>query len=90
MSQKPKTNKKTKNKKNKGPKEEPEPNDELMLDDGETLEKKRKQLREQLVQAKIDRNMLQLENDMIKDFYTNTRDEIKELDARVKNFDSDM
>ncbi len=45
-------------KKKKGAKDEVEPDDELMKDDGETLEKKRDQFKEQLVQAKIDRNML--------------------------------
>ena len=79
-----------KKKKKKGAKDEVEPDDELMKDDGETLEKKRDQFKEQLVQAKIDRNMLQMEKDMIHDFYHNTRAEIKELEARVKNFDTDM
>lgn len=36
-------------KKKKGAKDEVEPNDELMQDDGETLEKKRDQFKEQLV-----------------------------------------
>jgi len=31
-----------------------------------------------------------MEKDMIHDFYLNTRAEIKELEARVKNFDTDM
>ena len=31
-----------------------------------------------------------MEKDMVHDFYHNTRSEIKELDARVKNFDTDM
>ena len=34
--------------------------------------------------------MLQMEKDMISDFYSNTREEIKELAARIKNFDTDM
>jgi hypothetical protein len=34
--------------------------------------------------------MLQMEKDMIHDFYYNTRAEIKELEARVKNFDTEM
>ena len=31
-----------------------------------------------------------MEKDMIHDFYHNTRSEIKELEARIKNFDTDM
>ena len=31
-----------------------------------------------------------MEKDMIHDFYHNTRAEIKELEAKVKNFDTDM
>jgi len=34
--------------------------------------------------------MLQMEKDMIHDFYHNTRAEIKELEARIKNYDTDM
>lgn len=34
--------------------------------------------------------MLQIEKDMIHDFYHNTREEIKELDARVTNYDTKM
>jgi len=34
--------------------------------------------------------MLQIEKDMIHDFYHNTREEIKELDARIFNFDTKM
>ena len=33
--------------------------------------------------------MLQMEKDMIYDFYQNTRAEIKELDARIMNLDTD-
>lgn len=47
-------------------------------------------LKEKLVDAKIKRNMLQMEKDMVHDFYHNTRAEIKEIDARIKNFDTDM
>ena len=31
-----------------------------------------------------------MEKDMIHDFYHNTRAEIKEIEAKIKNFDSDM
>ena len=34
--------------------------------------------------------MLQIEKDMIHDFYHNTREEIKELDSKVLNFDTTM
>jgi dihydroxyacetone kinase len=34
--------------------------------------------------------MLQMEKDMIHDFYHNTRADIKELEARIKNLDTDM
>ena len=58
--------------------------------DGESLEKNVITLKEKLVDAKLKRNMLQMEKDMIHDFYHNTRAEIKELEARIKNFDTDM
>ena len=77
-------------KKGKKPKEEPEPEDDYRKMDGETLEKNMASLKEKLVDAKIKRNMLQMEKDMIHDFYHNTRSEIKEIEARIKNFDSDM
>ena len=34
--------------------------------------------------------MLQIEKDMIHDFYHNTREEIKELEARISNYDTLM
>ena len=79
-----------KGKKKKGAKEEPEPDDEYMKMDGESLEKNVITLKEKLVDAKLKRNMLQMEKDMIHYFYHNTRAEIKELEARIKNFDTDM
>jgi len=57
---------------------------------GEQLEINIANLKERLQDVKIRRNMLQIEKDMIHDFYHNTREEIKELDARVTNFDTDM
>jgi chromosome segregation ATPase len=77
-------------KKGKKPKEEPEPDDDYMKMDGETLDKNMSTLKDKLAEAKIRRNMLQMEKDMIHDFYHNTRSEIKELEARIKNFDTDM
>ena len=82
--------KKGKGKKGKKPKEEPEPDDDYMKMDGETLDKNMSSLKDKLAEAKIRRNMLQMEKDMIHDFYHNTRSEIKELEARIKNFDTDM
>jgi len=38
----------------------------------------------------MQRNTLQIEKDMIHDFYQNTREEIKELEAQIKNFDTMM
>ena len=34
--------------------------------------------------------MLQIEKNMIHDFYHNTREEIKELEASIRNFDTKM
>lgn len=77
-------------KKKKGPKEEPEPDDRFMTMGGEELEITRANLRERLQEAKINRNILQIEKDMIHDFYNNTREEIKELEAEILNFDTQM
>ena len=57
---------------------------------GEELEALVLSMREKLGNAKMQRNTLQVENDMIHDFYSNTRDEIKDLSAQVRNFDSQM
>lgn len=82
--------KKGKGKKKKGAKDDKEPEDDYMQMDGETLEKNMATLKEKLEDARIKRNMLQMEKDMIHDFYHNTRSEIKELEARIKNYDTDM
>jgi predicted nuclease with TOPRIM domain len=81
---------KKKGKKKKGAKEEPEPEDEYMKMDGSTLEKTMAALKEKLADAKVKRNLIQIEKDMIHDFYHNTRAEIKETEAEIKNFDTDM
>lgn len=47
-----------KGKKKKGAREEPEPDDEYMKMDGESLEKNVITLKEKLVDAKLKRNML--------------------------------
>jgi hypothetical protein len=72
---------KKKGKKGKKNKEEKEPEDHYMLMKGDQLEITIANLKEKLQDAKIKRNMLQIEKDMIHDFYHNTREEIKELDA---------
>ena len=35
-------------------------------------------------------NLIQIEKDMIHDFYHNTRSEIKETEAEIKNYDTEM
>lgn len=82
--------KKGKGKKGKKGKEEEEPKDEYMEMDGSRLEKTLAMLKEKWTESKVYRNMLQIEKDMIHDFYHNTRTEIKELDAEIKNFDTKM
>lgn len=77
-------------KKKKGAKEEPEPQDEYMKMDGATLERTMAALKERLEEAKVKRNLIQIEKDMIHDFYHNTRTEIKETEAEIKNFDTEM
>ena len=80
-----------KKKKGKGrKKEEPEPEDEFYTMRGEQLEITIQNLREKLSNSKMQRNTLQIEKDMIHDFYLNTREEIKELESEVKNFDTSM
>jgi growth arrest-specific protein 8 len=82
--------KKKKGKKGKKGKEEPEPEDQYMTMKGEELEINITNLKEKLQDMKIRRNYLQIEKDMIHDFYHNTREEIKELEARVINYDTKM
>ena len=38
----------------------------------------------------MQRNTMQIENDLINDFYKNTREEIKDLNAQVRNYDAVM
>jgi hypothetical protein len=47
-------------------------------------------LKEKLNDGKIKRNLIQIEKDMIHDFYHNTRQENKETEAEIKNFDTKM
>ena len=79
-----------KKKKGKKRKEEPEPEDEFMTMRGEQLEITITNLKEKLDQAKMQRNTLQIEKDMIHDFYMNTRTEIRDLSAQIQNFDTKM
>ena len=79
-----------KKKKGKKKKEEPEPEDEFFTMRGEQLEITIQNLREKLSNSKMQRNTLQIEKDMIHDFYQNTREEIKELESEIKNFDTKM
>ena len=67
-----------------------DPDDPLMQYDSQRLLTTQQDLLDKLSTAKVRRNMLQMEKDMIHDFYHNTRSEIKELEARIKNLDTDM
>ena len=82
--------KKKKGKKGKKVKEIPEPDDDYMKMDGQTLEKKIQSLRERLTDARMKRNLIQIEKDMIHDFYSNTKNEIKENEAQIKNYETKM
>lgn len=82
--------KKKKGKKGKKKKEEPEPEDDYMKMDGLTLEKKIGNLKERLTDAKMKRNLIQIEKDMIHDFYTNTKNEIKDIESQIKNYETKM
>ena len=55
---------------------------------GEVLEITLKSLKDKLEDAKIKRNWLQIEKDMMHDFYHNTRSEISEIEAKITNFDT--
>ena len=71
-------------------KAEIEPEDHYMTMKHEQLEQMANNLRDKLNDAKVKRNMLQIEKDMIHDFYTNTRQEITEKEAFVSNLDTEM
>jgi hypothetical protein len=74
----------------KGGGEAPEPDDHYMTMKYEQLEISVGNLREKLNDAKVKRNMLQIEKDMIHDFYHNTRQEISEKEATISNLDTSM
>lgn len=77
-------------KKGKKKKEEPEPEDEYMKMDGMTLEKKIQNLTERLTDSKSKRNLIQIEKDMIHDFYSNTKNEIKDIESQIRNYETKM
>lgn len=58
--------------------------------DGATLEKTIANLKDSLTDAKIKRNLIQIEKDMIHDFYSNTKKEIQEIESEIKNYDTRM
>ena len=68
----------------------PEPDDEYMKMDGLTLEKKIQNLKERLGDVKMKRNLIQIEKDMIHDFYSNTKNEVKDIESQVKNYETKM
>jgi hypothetical protein len=70
-------------KKKKGAKDEVEPDDHYKEMKYDQLEMTVESLRTRLQEAKVKRNMLQIEKDMIHDFYHNTRAEIKEKEAKI-------
>lgn len=80
--------KKSKKKGKKKTKEKPEPEDEFMPMTGVDLEYTIERFKAKLKDSQTKRNMLQIEKDMIHDFYHNTREEIKELDAKIRNYDT--
>lgn len=58
--------------------------------DGATLEKQLQNLRENLEDARIKRNIIQIEKDMIHDFYSNTKNQQNDVEAEVKNYETQM
>lgn len=81
---------KKKGKKKKEKAMDVDPDDPLMQYTSEKLLITQQDLLDKLSTAKVRRNMLQMEKDMIHDFYHNTRQEIRELEARIKNLDTSM
>jgi hypothetical protein len=77
-------------KKGKKKKEEPEPEDKYMDMNGITLEKNIHNLKERLTDGKMKRNLIQIEKDMIHDFYSNTGNEIKEIEEQIRNYETKM
>ena len=77
-------------KKGKKAKEAPEPIDQYTEMDGATLEKTIANLKDSLTDAKIKRNLIQIEKDMIHDFYSNSKKEIEEIESEIKNYDTRM
>lgn len=65
-----------------------EPDDHYMTMKYDQLELTVAALKQRYEEAKCKRNMLQIEKDMIHDFYHNTRAEIKEKQATIENLDT--
>ena len=74
----------------KGAKEDIEPIDGYTEMKYDQLEITVQNLKEKLQDARVKRNMLQIEKDMIHDFYHNTRAETKEKEAKISNLDTQM
>lgn len=84
-------NKKQKQKKTKPTKPmDVDPDDPLMQYDAQQLLAIQQEMKDKLSAAKMRRGMLAMEADMIHDFNSNTRHDIKETEARIKNLDTDM
>lgn len=66
------------------------PDDEFSKMDGATLQKTLANLQEKLQDSKIKRNIIQIEKDMIHDFYSNTQNQIWDIEAEVKNYETKM
>jgi len=58
--------------------------------DSDNLKKKVIFLKEQLFDKKTKRNYIQIEKDMINEFYGNTKEESKEIEAAIKNYDTEI
>lgn len=67
-----------------------DPDDPLMQYDAQQLLAIQQEMKDKLSAAKMRRGMLAMEADMIHDFNSNTRHDIKETEARIKNLDTDM
>lgn len=81
---------KKKGKKTKKKKKEVIEDDEFTTMDGSTLEKTLANLKERLKDAKIKRNIIQIEKDMIHDFYSNSKNQIEEIGSEIKNYETKM
>ena len=81
---------KKKKKGKKGKKKVQRDPDEFDTMDGNTLEVNIQKLRERLQDAKVKRNIIQIEKDMIHDFYSNTKGQISDIDKEIVNYETKM